>query len=207
MTKKRIIKIIIALILLVGIIAAYVLFLSKPQVTVKSVTVESLNLYTQPGQIGYIEGHDPVDSIKYYIERNRVYGDNDVQVFIEGDELPSNDPNDYAKVTMELEIKNKSIFDSYCNYIMVNGGEGLYELNFVSSPNIEPYVANRLSTTKEYVFEFYIYTKGKSSKEIEDLIRNIELQFPFHNDILKNSNQYFNVDDNDDVVFFFKGIQ
>ncbi|MEE1517388.1 MAG: hypothetical protein UF228_07320 [Lachnospiraceae bacterium] len=207
MSKKKIKMLIISLIIVITSIMFYVLLLSKPLITVKSVSVESMDLFMKPGHLEYIEGVDPVDSIEYFIERSRIYGDNDIQVFMKDDSLPSNSPSDYAKVTLEFEIKNMSVFDAYCEYIFVNGGKDLYESYFVTKPNVEVYVADSLSTTKECKYTFYIYTKGKSVKEIENFVRDLQLQFPFVNNILKNSNQYFNVDDNDDVIFFFDGIQ
>lgn len=202
MNKKRMKILIIALIGLLAIICSYILFLSKPQIRVKSVIVESLYLYTQPEHIEYIEGDNPVDSIEYFIERNRTYGDNEIQVFMQEDKLPSKEPKDYAKVTMKLEIKNRSIFDNSCRYIMVNDGSNLNDYFLVTKPNVEVYVTERLSTKKEATFEFYIYIKGKSTKEIEKFIRNIEMQFPFSNDMLKNSNQYFSVEDRENIILF-----
>ncbi|MBQ2981400.1 MAG: hypothetical protein IJD58_04655 [Lachnospiraceae bacterium] len=206
MSKKRVKVFIVSLIIVIVSILMYVLFLSKPQITVKNVVVESLNLFTEVGHMEYTE-ENPVDRIGRFIERSRTYGDNDIQVFMKDDSLPSNSPSDYAKVTLEFEIKNMSVFDVYCEYILVNGGKDLYESYFVTKPNVEAYVVDSLSTTKECKYTFYIYTRGKSVKEIENFVRDLQLQFPFANNILKNSNQYFNVDDNDDVIFFFDGIQ
>lgn len=206
MDKKRIKIFIIALALVVVFIIAYILLLSKPKIVVKSVSVESLDLFTKPEHLGYMEGVNPVDSIEYFIERNRTYDDEDIQVFMQGDKLPSNDPNDYALVTLELEITNRTLFDYYCDYIMVSDSNDLHDSYFVTKPNVKPYVANRLSTTKDFTFKFYIYTKGKNAGDIEDFVRDLDLQFPFNNHILKDRNKAFSVEDNDEVIFSFDGI-
>lgn len=204
MTKKKIKIFIISLLIIIIAIVAYILLLSKPQVTVISVNVESLSLYTEPTHRNYIEGRNPVEGIEYFIESARKYGDADVQAFVNSDNLPSDNPADYVKVTLNLETTNRSIFDSYSVSSMVNGGEDLYEYCLVTISNITPYEVERLSTSCGYTWSFYIYTKGKSASEIEEFIRGIEFQFPFSNDILKNSNQYFKIDEN--ATFSFNGV-
>ena len=204
MTKKKIKIFIIALVLLFFAVAGYILLLSKPQITVTDVKVEALSVYTEPTHPDYIEGRNPIESIEYFIERYREYGDADVQVFLDGEGLPSDNPADYARVTLEFEVTNRSVFDCYCGYILVNDGEDLYEYIFVTDPMVETYKAEKMSTTGGGKWFFYIYTKGKSISEIEAFIRGIEFQFPFNNDILKNSNQYFKIDEN--VTFSFNGV-
>ena len=191
--KKKIIICVLSLLMILVASGVYVFVLSKPHISVDKVTITTLELEYSGEKYG--EDYDIVGTVEYDFNNALERKYKDMQLFWKDDELPSDDPKDYAVLTFYLNVENTSIFDSFCKYVLLNKYDEQSEILLVTAPQPVYYEFERLSSSDQYVYQIYIYIGDKTKEDIENLVESVQLQIPFSNTIHKNGNVYVDIDE------------
>ena len=116
--------------------------------------------------------------------------------------LPSDDPNDYAVISFNLNVKSTTIFSVESPYLLMNEYDESSEILVVTQPHPTYYQFDRMSSSKSvFQYSVYAYIAGKSEEEIRSLISSIELQIPYSNKIKKNGNMTLSVNEKYDIKY------
>lgn len=201
MIKKRIIIGVSSVLMILVAIGVYVLVLSKPHISVDKVTITTLELEYSGEKYG--NDYDILGMVEYDFNNALERKYKDMQLFWEDDELPSDNPKDYALLTFHLNVENTSIFDSFCKYLLLNEYDEQSEILLATAPQPVYYEFNRLSSSNQYVYQIYIYIGDKTKEDIGKLIESMQLQVPFSNTVHKSGNVYVDIDD---VEITYKGM-
>lgn len=196
--KKPLIFLSVAVVLVAVGIGAYLLLFAKPGGRVSEIEVKLLpELYL--GERACSD-EEMISGISGLLTDARAGLYADMQAFWSDEELPSAVATDYALVTFSIEITNTTVFDSFCNGVLVDRYDETSDLFLVTNPS--PTIAELERFSKESVAEYcvYVYLGDKSKEEIEATLKSVRLQIPFQNRIYSGGNQY--ADCNEATVSF-----
>lgn len=190
--KKPLIFLSVALVLVAVGIGAYLLLFAKPGANVSEIEVKLLPELYQGDRA--CSDEEMISSISGLMTDARAGLYADMQAFWSHEELPSEVATDYALVTFSVEITNTTVFDSFCNGVLVDRYDETSELFLVTNPS--PTITELERFSKESVAEYsvYVYLGDKTKEEIEATLKSVGLQIPFHNRIYAGGNQYADCD-------------
>lgn len=175
-------KIIIAISIIICLaVCVYIFVFSKPRVKCTKVRVISLMNTSSTSR------DDHVEDVIVDLMEDAKQGDSyqSLQLFFDN-ELSSYDEADYAVIRFDIEVKNSTVYDAYCKYLLVDEYDTDSGVLVVTIPQLGTNQFKRMSTTDvPNSLAIYICIKDKSKEELEDIIHNMVLQVPYSNKINK----------------------
>lgn len=198
--KKSIFYIVTIVTIIFGMILSYFLIFAQLKISIGSVTVSKLPYH-------FSEGKETPEDVQMSIvsgllEDARENKYPEMQAFWSDKPLPSDDPNDYAVISFNLNVKNTTIFTAESPYLLMNEYDESSEILVVNQPHPTYYQFDRMSSSKSvFQYSVYAYIAGKSEDEIRSLISSIELQIPYSSKIKKNGNMTFSVSEKYDIKY------
>ena len=141
---------------------------------------------------GYILLHPlsvPVDGHNYISARNDENICETMELFIEDDEqpyvtaytdtLPSKNPDDYLKLEFKYELRNRSVLPIDYSFEKIYWKEGRYKDRWILMESYDNII--EMETLKGTIVgtwaDLYVYIGGLNEAEIDELMRDICLQF------------------------------
>ena len=119
------------------------------------------------------------------------------QRFTEDEELPSDDPNDYARINYTINCNSHSIFKVHDGLLSVRklpskyAERCLYSMTAVSPTSVERFK----SSAADYVL--FVYVKGLSEEEIKEIANGLEFALIYKMQIFGSKEQGLSIiDDN-----------
>ncbi len=181
--KKKITLTTCAVLFVLVSLCIYFFIFRKPQITVTQVAITDL-LKVYEMNRGFLSDEEIMDAIPYFIELSEEYSD--IQNLWGNEDLPSYNPEDYAKLSFQFSASNTTIFDYIYKFSLINTYDKEAGMAIVSIPPVTTTEIKRLGTTHELECSLYIYIGDKSQDEIEAFVDSIEFQVCFENKVYKS---------------------
>lgn len=181
MKTKRKLLLFIFIVLLLGIV--YVIVFSKPLIKVEEISV--INAHER-GLSCDMTDDDMKDTVWTLYDDAEDMSDH--QQIWQGEKPSNENIDDYIIINYKLKATNFSVFDSYCDYLLINDCDNSKKFFITEWPNTSSYILKRFSTQNddEFLLEIWAYKKDISEKELDNLIHSVQIQAALSNKLHKN---------------------
>ena len=195
MTKKKIIYIVLAFVMLICIAA--IVFIKFFILASPKVTITKIEIY-QESAIGQETEEERLAFLKGMYEDSKDVNCDDMGEFWQGDPPTFENVEDYLYISYTIKIDNPTFVksSSYTPAFFVEDIDLSENFFITNDMQIAGFYMERRSET-EMNFCFWAYKKGFSKEQIEEFVHSVVLRLDYYNRFKKNQTITFDAEDVD----------